>query len=155
MVRVFFFLGLAIFYINSALAVNPIEILKDSALEARAREISRGLRCVVCQNQSIDDSDAILARDLRILVRERLTAGDSDKQVMDYIVSRYSDFVLLKPPFKTRTLILWLGPFVILTIALLAGIVFFRRQYLASKHAKLSLPLNRQERKNLDNLLKD
>ena len=85
-----------------ALAVEPSEMLKDPALEARAREIGRALRCVVCQNQSIDDSTAEVAHDMRRAVRERLTAGDSDAQVMDFMVARYGDYVLLKPPFKTR-----------------------------------------------------
>ena len=80
-------------------AVDPSEMLSNSLMETRAREISKGLRCVVCQNQSIDDSDAALARDLRVLVRERLVAGDSDHEVVEYVVSRYGDFVLLKPPF--------------------------------------------------------
>jgi len=93
-----------------ALAVQPDEILKDPALETRARAISSELRCLVCQNQSIDDSDAGLARDLRLLVRERLQAGDNDAQVQDFLVQRYGDFILLKPPFKTGTLMLWLAP---------------------------------------------
>ena len=95
---------------GSALAVQPDEVLTDPGLEGRARALSRELRCMVCQNQSIDDSDAPLARDLRILVRERLTAGDSDKQVIDFLVSRYGDFVLLKPPFAWRTALLWAVP---------------------------------------------
>ena len=90
-----------------ALAVEPSEMLKDPVLEARAREIGRALRCVVCQNQSIDDSTAEVAHDMRRAVRERLAAGDSDAQVMDFMVARYGDYVLLKPPFKTRTLALW------------------------------------------------
>ena len=92
----------------SAFAVNPDEVLPDSALEARARTISAELRCMVCQNQSIDDSNADLARDLRLLVRKRLTDGDTDQQVLDYIVSRYGEFVLLKPRFERETLVLWL-----------------------------------------------
>jgi cytochrome c-type biogenesis protein CcmH/NrfF len=94
--------------------VNPDEMLADPALEARARAISEGLRCMVCQNQSIDESDADLARDLRILVRERLKAGDSDRQVVDYIVSRYGEFVLLKPRLEPRTLLLWGAPLLLL-----------------------------------------
>ena len=155
MARMFFILSLTIFLVTSALAVNPIEILKDPTLEARAREISKGLRCLVCQNQSIDDSDATLARDLRILVRERLTAGDSDTQVVDYLVSRYGDFVLLKPPFKVGTFVLWLGPFAIFTLALFVGIIFFRRQQTASKQSRVALALNRKEREHLDDILKD
>lgn len=99
---------------NTARAVQPDEVLKDPALEERARHISAGLRCMVCQNQSIDDSDADLARDLRILVRDRLTAGDSDEQVVDYVVSRYGEFVLLKPRFSMRNALLWSVPAVIL-----------------------------------------
>src|SRR5437879_1343659 len=93
-----------------ALAVQPDEIMTDPALEARARGLSKELRCMVCQNQSIDDSDAPLARDLRLLVRERLKGGDSDQQVMEFLVARYGDFVLLKPPFNWHTALLWLGP---------------------------------------------
>src|SRR5918998_3740462 len=91
-----------------AYAVQPDEVLKDPTLEKRAREISAGLRCLVCQNQSIDDSDAQLAKDLRLLVRERLVAGDSDQAVRDYLVQRYGEFVLLKPTFKAHNLLLWL-----------------------------------------------
>ena len=93
-----------------AFAVTPDEMLKDPILEARARELSRELRCMVCQNQSIDDSDAPLARDLRILVRERLQAGDGDQQVIDFLVARYGEFVLLKPRLAWHTALLWLGP---------------------------------------------
>ena len=95
---------------SHALAVQPDEILKDPAQEARARVLSKQLRCMVCQNQSIDDSDAPLARDLRLLVRERIAAGDSDAQVMDFLVARYGEFVLLKPLLKSHTLLLWLLP---------------------------------------------
>jgi cytochrome c-type biogenesis protein CcmH len=102
-------------------AVQPDEILSDSALEARARALSAGLRCLVCQNQSIDDSDAPLARDLRLLVRERLTAGDSDEAVTEFIVARYGEFVLLKPSLAWNTLILWLAPVVLILGA--AGVV--------------------------------
>jgi cytochrome c-type biogenesis protein CcmH len=104
---------------TAALAVEPDEILKNPQLEARARHLSEELRCMVCQNQSIDDSAAPLARDLRLLVRERLTAGDSDHQVLDYLVARYGEFVLLKPRFELQNLLLWgLPPF-----ALVAGII--------------------------------
>jgi cytochrome c-type biogenesis protein CcmH len=91
-----------------ALAVQPDEMLADPALEARARTLSQELRCMVCQNQTIDESEAPLARDLRLLVRERLKSGDSDRQVLDFLVQRYGDFVLLKPPFKWDTALLWL-----------------------------------------------
>jgi cytochrome c-type biogenesis protein CcmH len=93
-----------------AWAVQPDEVLPDATLEARARALSKELRCMVCQNQSIDDSDAPLARDLRILVRERLQGGDSDSQVIDFLVARYGEFVLLKPRFTWHTALLWLGP---------------------------------------------
>jgi cytochrome c-type biogenesis protein CcmH len=101
-----------------ALAVQPDEILKDPALEARARALSRELRCMVCQNQSIDDSDAPLARDLRILVRERLVGGDSDAAVLGYLTARYGDFVLLKPRFSWHTALLWLLPALLLAAGL-------------------------------------
>jgi cytochrome c-type biogenesis protein CcmH len=105
-----------------AFAVQPDEMLKDPALEARARTLSQQLRCMVCQNQSIDDSDAPLAHDLRMLVRERLTNGDSDAQVMDFVVSRYGEFVLLKPRFAWHTALLWAVPPGILIIG---GVVLF------------------------------
>lgn len=98
----------------AAQAVQPDEILPDPALEHRAREISGGVRCMVCQNENIDDSNAPLARDLRLLVRERLKKGDSDDQVRDYLVARYGDFVLLKPPLRPYTLILWITPVLVL-----------------------------------------
>jgi cytochrome c-type biogenesis protein CcmH len=95
---------------SAACAVQPDEIMSDSAKESRARDLSRELRCMVCQNQSIDDSEAPLARDLRLLVRERIAAGDSDAQVIDFLVARYGEFVLLKPRLKPHTLLLWLLP---------------------------------------------
>ena len=111
-----------------ALAVQPDEILSDPALEARARNLSRELRCMVCQNQSIDDSDAPLARDLRILVRERLQAGDSDRMVLDFLTARYGEFVLLKPRFGPGTAALWLGPAAVLAIGAGALIALLRRR---------------------------
>src|SRR5215203_5526677 len=106
--------------VPSAMAVEPDEVLSDPALEGRARAISHELRCMVCQNQSIDDSEAPLARDLRLLVRERLKAGDSDAQVVDYMVARYGEFVLLKPRMSWRTAMLWGAPLAILLAGLLA-----------------------------------
>jgi len=103
-------------FAGAAQAVKPDEVLQDPALEARARALSEGLRCMVCQNQSIDESDADLARDLRILVRQRLVAGDTDQQVMDYIVSRYGEFVLLKPRFSLRNALLWGTPVLLLLV---------------------------------------
>ncbi len=121
-----------------ALAVQPDEMLKDPALEARARNISSELRCLVCQNQSIDDSDAGLARDLRLMVRERLQAGDTDAQVQGFLVQRYGDFILLKPPFKAETLLLWLAPLFVLLGSGAALFAFSRRRRPAESAAALS-----------------
>jgi cytochrome c-type biogenesis protein CcmH len=134
-----------------AFAVEPDEMLDDPALEARAREISRDLRCLVCQNQSIDDSDADLARDLRLLVRERLLAGDSDAEVIDYIAQRYGDFVLLDPPVKPATWALWFGPAAVLLIAGFAVLRFLRRR----AHAAGPAPLDAEERRRLEAVLAD
>lgn len=136
-------------------AVNPSEILADPVLELRARDISKELRCLVCQNQSIDDSDASLARDLRVLVRDRLTAGDSDQQVIDYVVSRYGDFVLLRPPVKGVTYVLWFSPVLLALIGLFGLILYFRRQNTpVAKAAPAQLPLSDDEKQRLDALLK-
>jgi cytochrome c-type biogenesis protein CcmH len=131
-----------------ASAVEPGEMLKDPALEARARAISKEIRCLVCQNQSIDDSSADLAHDLRLIVRERLTAGDSDRQVMDYLVARYGDFVLLDPPVKMKTIFLWGGPplVLLLGIAIIVGAARRRRAVVAA-------PLSEEERQRLARLL--
>jgi len=110
-----------------ALAVEPDEILSDAALEARARVLSKELRCMVCQNQSIDESDAPLARDLRILVREHLQAGESDRQVIDFLVARYGEFVLLRPRFSWHTALLWLGPAAVLLVGACGLLVLARR----------------------------
>ncbi len=120
----------AIFFLLATLpahAVQPGEQLKDPVLEGRARDISKELRCLVCQNQSIDDSDAELAADLRRIVRERLVAGDSDGEVVDYIVARYGEFVLLRPRFGPATLLLWAGPFVVLLLGAGLAVIVFRR----------------------------
>ena len=111
-----------------ALAVQPEEILKDPALESRARALSQELRCMVCQNQSIDDSDAPLAKDLRVLVRERLTAGDSDRQVIDFLVARYGEFVLLRPRLNAHTVLLWTAPFAAIVAGAIGLFVFLRRR---------------------------
>jgi cytochrome c-type biogenesis protein CcmH len=132
-----------------ALAVEPSEMLKNPVLEARAREIGRALRCVVCQNQSIDDSAAEVAHDMRRAVRERLTAGDSDAQVMDYMVARYGDYVLLKPPFKARTLVLWFGTPAVLLLGVI-GLWFAARRRSA---APGPVPLSDAERARLGALL--
>ena len=113
--------------LSPAFALGPEELLKDPALEHRAREISAQLRCLVCQNQSIDDSDAPLAKDLRTMVREQLVAGKSDREIMDFVVARYGEFVLLKPPFTISTLLLWGTPFAVLLIAGVALILRRRR----------------------------
>lgn len=121
-------LTLVLFASLPALAVQPDEILDDPKLEARAREVGKELRCLVCQNQSIDDSDADLARDLRVLVRERIVAGDSNQEVIDYVVSRYGDFVLLNPPFKLKTYALWFGPGILILFGIGTVFLFFRRR---------------------------
>ncbi len=112
----------------SAHAVLPEEMLPDKVLEDRARDISQDLRCLVCQNQSIDDSNAPLARDLRVIVRERLMAGDSNAQVFDYVVLRYGNYVLLKPPFQANTFMLWAAPFLMLLIALTTAYFYLRQR---------------------------
>jgi cytochrome c-type biogenesis protein CcmH len=119
-------------------AVQPDEMLPDPRLEARARALSRDLRCMVCQNQSIDDSDAPLARDLRLLVRERIRAGDSDPKVIDFLVARYGEFVLLRPRFETHTALLWLTPLVILVGGAIALLVLARRRSRPDESPKLS-----------------
>ncbi len=138
----------------TAEAVQPDEILADPVQEARAREVSKELRCLVCQNQSIDDSDAELARDLRLLVRDRVTAGDSNEEVVDYVVSRYGDFVLLKPPFKASTYLLWLGPAVILAVGLAAIALFYRRRA-GTGQAVETAGLSDSERARLARLMDD
>jgi cytochrome c-type biogenesis protein CcmH len=133
-------------------AVTPDEMLKDPKLETRAREISQKLRCVVCQNQSIDDSNAPLAHDLRALVRERLTAGDTDDRAIEFIVSRYGNFVLLKPPMQLNTLALWFGPALFLLIAVLGFGRYLGRQRAAPEPGTAeSFTSSEQER--LDALL--
>jgi len=122
-----------------AFAVQPDEVLADAALEARARVLSKELRCMVCQNQSIDDSDAPLARDLRILVRERLQAGDSDQRVIDFLVARYGEFVLLKPRFSAHTALLWLGPAAVLLIGA-CGLLMVARRYQRRARSGLAIP---------------
>jgi cytochrome c-type biogenesis protein CcmH len=127
-----------------AFAVNPEEVLADPALEARARTLSGELRCMVCQNQSIDDSNAELAKDLRLLVRERITDGDSDEQVLNYIVSRYGEFVLLKPRFSTKTALLWGAPLLLAVAGGISLAVFARRR--AGKPTGSSLTAEEQAR---------
>ncbi|WP_243453702.1 cytochrome c-type biogenesis protein [Sandaracinobacteroides saxicola] len=131
-----------------ALAVLPDEQLPDPVLEARARSISAEIRCVVCQNQSIDDSDAPLARDLRLIVRERLKAGDSDDAVKSYLTDRYGSFVLLKPPFQWDTALLWLGPAVVVLLGSLGIATLLRRRRVAE-----TVPLSAAEEAALDALV--
>ena len=130
---------------GAAFAVRPDEMLKNPVLEARARHLSEELRCMVCQNQSIDDSEAPLAHDVRVLVRQRLEAGDSDRQVIDYLVSRYGDFVLLKPPFKLDTLLLWGLPPLALIIGL-GGIIAMARRRTTLSERPESLSSEEQEK---------
>ena len=125
MKRIFLILSLLIAF--PVYAVQPDEILDDPVLEERARELSKGLRCLVCQNESIDDSDAALARDLRILVRDRLVAGDSDEEVLDFVVDRYGEFALLQPKFGGSNLILWIAGPLGLIFALFIGLNMVRR----------------------------
>ena len=133
------FVVLAAIGLSSARAVQPDEVMADPAKEARARNLSRELRCMVCQNQSIDDSEAPLARDLRLLVRERIAAGDSDAQVVDFLVARYGEFVLLKPRFEPQTLLLWLVPPLVLVGGGAALWVNARRRGKRASQATLSL----------------
>jgi len=133
-------------------AVQPNEVLKDPALEARARELSKDIRCLVCQNQSIDDSNADLARDLRVLVRQRLTQGDSNDQVMDYLVKRYGDFVLLSPPMKASTYLLWYGPIGIFILGAFGLIMFFRGRR-AAPVTRAAAALSEDEQKRIEALL--
>lgn len=136
----------------AVLAVEPDEILDDPELEARARALSQEIRCVVCQNESIDSSNADIAKDLRILVRERLVAGDSDQQVFDYLVERYGDFVLLRPPFKPATYLLWFGPFLLLFFGLGLVWMYFRGNRAAAPTATAA-PLTDAEQARLSALI--
>jgi cytochrome c-type biogenesis protein CcmH len=137
------------FGLAPAHAVQPDEVLKDPALEQRARRISADLRCLVCQNQSIDDSDAPLARDLRVLVRERLQGGATDEAVRDFVVQRYGEFVLLRPVFGPHTLLLWMAPVVVLSLGAAGAFAALRR-----RRAQETAPLDPEERDALDRLLR-
>lgn len=136
-----------------AFAVQPDEILPDPAMEARARDISADLRCLVCQNQSIDDSDAPLARDLRILVRERLLAGDTNQEAVSYIVDRYGDYVLLKPPFNAETLLLWVTPLGALAIGAVIVVVFMHRR--SGEPVVMAQALTEDEKARLKDLMRN
>jgi len=132
-------------------AVTPDEQLPDPALEARARSLSQQIRCVVCQNQTIDESDALLARDLRVILRERLAAGDTDKQAEDYLVARYGSYVMLKPPFQADTVALWLGPAAVLVFGGLGVGLYLRSR---SRKAADQGPLGDEDEAELARLLK-
>jgi cytochrome c-type biogenesis protein CcmH len=138
------FLIVTIVLTTAALAVEPDEMLRDPALEARARALSQTLRCMVCQNESIDESHAPLARDLRILVRERIQAGDSDAAVRDFLVARYGEFILLEPRFKPGTALLWGLPFLILLIAMVKIVLAFAR-----RRETAPVPLSAEETRRL------
>ncbi len=140
--------------VTSILAVEPDEILKDPVLESRARDISLELRCLVCQNQSIDDSNAPLAKDLRILVRDRLTRGETNEEVIDFIAARYGEFVLLRPRFAPHTLLLWIAPPLLFLIGIF---VMFRSYKRRSEEARsrTSKGLSAKEKRELKKLLKE
>ncbi|MEZ5874492.1 MAG: cytochrome c-type biogenesis protein [Hyphomicrobiales bacterium] len=143
-------LVLGLVTVSVAHAVQPDEVLDDPALEARARALSAGFRCLVCQNQSIDDSDAPLAKDLRVLVRERLKAGDTDQEIIDFVVARYGEFVLLKPRFSARTWLLWLATPLVLLAALATIMLAYRRRESAADGPK---PLTANEKRRLKRLV--
>ena len=134
-------------------ATEPDEILQDAAQEKRARAITRELRCVVCQNQSVDDSDAPLAKDIRVIVRERIVAGETDEQVRAFVVNRYGQYVLLRPPLGIDTALIWIGPFALLAVALGVAAVYLRRARPAGDAAAGGL--SAEEERRLDDLLKD
>lgn len=146
----FMILFVALLASGQSQAVQPDEILKDSVLESRARNLSRELRCMVCQNQSIDDSEAPLARDLRLLVRERLTQGDTDQQVLDFLVSRYGNFVLLRPPLEWHTILLWGLPPAALIAGLIGLMIKVRRQ---KRTASGTEALSQDEERRLSTLV--
>ncbi len=148
-----FFIGLLIFASASfpAFGVEPDEVLEDPGLEARARVISQQLRCLVCQNETIDESNAPLARDLRIIVRERLDRGDTDEAVIRFIVARYGDYVLLRPPVRPATWLLWFGPAILFALGFVAVVGFYRRA--ARRTPAASGPLSDDERRRLEGAL--
>jgi cytochrome c-type biogenesis protein CcmH len=143
--------ALLLLWSTTVFAVEPDEVLTNAALEARARAISKELRCLVCQNQSIDDSEADLARDLRRIVRERLIAGDSNQEVTDYIVARYGNFVRMTPPLETDTILLWFGPFWVLVIG--GGLVYVTLR--RARRQRADAPLSAEEEAKLKAALGD
>jgi len=155
--RILFAAGVAAMLFTAmppAFAVQPDEVLTDKNLEARARALSRELRCMVCQNQSIDDSDAPLAKDLRILVRERLKAGDDDQTILDFLVARYGQFVLLKPKFEWETAILWLTPLLVFVVGMGGSLLAWRSRRNGSESTPESItPLTPSEQKRLAEII--
>ena len=151
MIRRLALLVLLVFAVSPAFAVNPDEMLPDPALETRAREISAHLRCLVCQNQSIDDSNAQLAHDLRILVREKLKEGASDQQIYDYLVSRYGEFVLLNPRLSQHTVILWGAPALLLSVGAVSLLVLAARR----RARRQGAPLSADEKAKLEAILRE
>ncbi|MDA9008910.1 cytochrome c-type biogenesis protein CcmH [Alphaproteobacteria bacterium] len=149
MKKLVFFLVLAIggVFPLMGMAISPDEMLEDPALEQRARTLSQELRCVVCQNQSIDDSDADLAKDLRVIVREQLLAGQNEAQIKSYLVDRYGEFILFRPRFSRQTLFLWIGPFVFLLMLLGGGYLFYRSR------SKTVSSLSKREEEELKEIL--
>jgi len=153
LVCVFFTVLVVMGSMTSLHAVEPNEVLSDPKLEERARVLSKEFRCLVCQNQSIDDSDASLAKDLRVLIRDRLSKGDTNQQVIDFVVGRYGEFVLLKPAFKPHTYILWIGPFLILLVGITGVVLLIKRQKAVPK-AQKPKPLSASEKARLKKILK-
>ena len=147
--RLLLAIALLLAALPAAAALDPREMLADPAQEARAREISRGLRCLVCQNQSIDDSNADLARDLRVLVRERIAAGDDNDAVQRFVVARYGEYVLLTPPFRAHTALLWVGPGLVFLAAATGAFFYLRRRPQQAAPA----PLSEAEKRRLKTLL--
>jgi cytochrome c-type biogenesis protein CcmH len=150
-VKTIFALLVLISLAPAALAVEPSERLADPALEARARAISEELRCLVCQNESIDESSAPLAHDLRVLLRQRIAAGDTDAQAVKFITDRYGDFVLLKPPVEPATYVLWFGPIAVLLLAAGGALIYLRHR----KAATPVEPLSAAEEQRIERLLKE
>lgn len=149
--RIALFLILLFAALPATAAIEPGEMLANPVLEARARALSKEIRCLVCQSESIDTSNAGLASDLRILVRERLKAGDSDQEVLDYLVARYGDYILLEPPMKIKTALLWFGPFLALLLG--AGVLAYVARRAGRDSDRAATPLSAEERTRLARLL--
>ncbi|MEM7721567.1 MAG: cytochrome c-type biogenesis protein [Pseudomonadota bacterium] len=146
-------LAVALSFGTPALAVQPDEVLPDPALEDRARDISAGLRCLVCRNESIDESNAELARDLRLLVRERLVEGDTNEEVVSYVVDRYGEYVLLRPTLTGSNIVLWLAPLLLILFGGGMAVVYIRRR--ADSPAPTEAALSAEEKARLDELMRD